>query len=249
MVQGIRSGIWAAVIAGLIGWAGPSEAQECPSQSASGSSVASQVRALEGQLVYHDGVRQWFELLLDAPQCGQHSVQLMRFDESAAPLEVLRGCHVQSSGAMEFASTGYFALDVFQDVHEIAPVGACTRQPPFPDYSNAKPDPEIDSYRVEMHVDYRPGDHPVMFDVRSAGRALQPWQAYASYWLTGGFVLYGECSDDFVVNEVFGTPEAQPAHFADPRTPEDMAAFDPESAAAEGVTDLQLVYTCVRANP
>jgi hypothetical protein len=35
-------------------------------------------------------------------------------------------------------------------------------------------------------------------------------------------------------------------HFDEPRTPEDMAAFDPESAAAAGKTDLHLGYTCIR---
>jgi hypothetical protein len=35
-------------------------------------------------------------------------------------------------------------------------------------------------------------------------------------------------------------------HFDEPRSPEDMAAFDPESAAAAGTKDLQLGYTCVR---
>jgi hypothetical protein len=64
--------------------------------------------------------------------------------------------------------------------------------------------------------------------VRSAGRELRPWQAYASYWLTGGFVLYGHCGESFVIDKVFGTPKANPGHFDDPLTPNDMAAFDPE---------------------
>lgn len=97
-----------------------------------------------------------------------------------------------------------------------------------------------------MHVDYRSGDHPITFHVWNGAQELRPWQAYASYWLTGGFVLYGRCSEGFVIDEVFGTPQAHPMHFDDPRTPSDMAAFDPESAAASGKWDLQLGYTCIR---
>ena len=98
-----------------------------------------------------------------------------------------------------------------------------------------------------MHVNYRPGDHPIIFHVSSAGRELRPWQAYASYLLTGLFVLYGNCGDGFVIDKVFGTPQANPGHFDDPRTPNDMAAFDPETAAQSGKRDLHLGYTCIRA--
>jgi hypothetical protein len=90
-----------------------------------------------------------------------------------------------------------------------------------------------------MHVDYRPGDHPIVFDVRTGKRELRPWQAYASYMLTGSYVLYGQCAEGFAVDKVFGTPAARPSHV-------DSAAFDPESAAQVGKTDLNLGYTCIR---
>ena len=85
-----------------------------------------------------------------------------------------------------------------------------------------------------MHVDYEPGDHPILFSVSSSGKELRPWQAYADYILTGGFVLYGLCANNFVVDKVF-----------EPRTSSDMATFDPESAGAAGKKDLHLGYTCV----
>ena len=97
-----------------------------------------------------------------------------------------------------------------------------------------------------MHIDYEPGDHPVVLSVTSAGKELHPWQAYASYWLTGGFVLYGECAKGFVVDQVFGNPQANPSHFDDPRTAGDKAMFDPEGAAAAGQKRLDLAYTCIR---
>ena len=197
-------------------------------------------------MIFHDGIRQWFELKLDQPECGQSSVELVRGDRDWTPLEVLRGCRVKSTGTLDLSSTGYYSLDSYQNVDEIEPVGLCARQSPLPDYSKVKPDKAIASYRVEMDVDYEPGDHPIVFHVSSSSKELRPWQAYASYTLTGGFVLYGHCADGFVVDKVFGTPEANPSHFDEPYDPIDMAAFDPESAAAAGKKHLRLGYTCVR---
>jgi hypothetical protein len=221
-------------------------AQECPQTNPAGPAVASEVRTLVGRLIFHDGIRKWFELKLDQPQCGQPSIQLVRIERDWTPLEVLRGCRVRSKGALDFSPTGYYSLDAYQPVDQIEPVGACARQSPFPDYSKAKPDKSIRAYRVDMYVNYRSGDHPIIFRVSSKGRTLHPWQAYANYSLTGGFVLYGHCGEGFVVDKVFGTPEANPSHFDEPRTSDDMAAFDPESAAAASKKDLRLGYTCVR---
>lgn|SRR5215469_1237116 len=220
--------------------------QACPKTSDAGPSVPSDVRTLEGRLVFHDGIRKWFELRLDESQCGQASIQLVRGERAWTPVEVLRGCRVRSRGPLGFSPTGYYSLDIFQDVQSIESVGKCERQSPFPDNSKAKPDKAIRAYRVDMQVTYEPGDHPIAFRVTSGGKELLPWQAYASYDLTGGFVLYGHCGDGFVVDKVYGTAEAHPGHFDDPRSPGDMAMFDPESAAAAGKKDLQLGYTCVR---
>jgi hypothetical protein len=206
---------------------------------------ASQIRTLEGRLIFHNGLRQWFELKLDKPQCGQDSIQLMRFKGSPRDLQVLRGCQVKSSGPVGLSPTGYYSLDIFQDVKTIASIGACSRQPPFPDYSGANPDGTVRGYRVDMHVIY-PGDYPVTFHVSSDGKELRPWQAYVDYLLTGGFVLFGRCAKGFVVDEVFGTPSANPGHFLDPRTPEDMADFDPFGSWQAGHSDMHLGYTCIR---
>ncbi len=131
-------------------------------------------------------------------------------------------------------------------VGEIEPIGKCDLKTPLPDYSGAKPDNAVRAYRVEMRVDYEPGDHPIVFLVENSGKELRPWQAYASYRLTGGFVLYGYCGDGFVVGKVFGTPQASPQHFEEPHSPADAAMFDPEGAAQSGVKDMHLGFTCVR---
>jgi hypothetical protein len=225
--------------------------QQCPQASSTGPSIASEARLLEGSLVFHDSIRKWFELKLDQPQCGQTSIELVRgkhdwVPRDWTPLEILRGCRVRSSGAINFSPTGYYSLDTYQAVDQITAVGTCAQQLPFPDYPKSKPDKTVRRYRVDMYVDYEPGDHPITFHVSSAGKELRPWQAYGSYVLTGGFVLYGYCGVGFVVDRVFGTPQASPQHFEEPRTREDAAMFDPESAAASGKKKLDLGYTCVR---
>jgi hypothetical protein len=231
----------AILILCAVSTAGLAAAQACPKSSETGPSVSSGVRTLEGRLLFHDDIRQWFELKLDSPQCGEASVQLIQEEPTGTPLEVLRGCRVKSRGALDFPSTGYYSARIYQDVQAIEPVGECSRQPLFPDYSKARPDKAIRAYRVDVHVQYEPGDHPIVFRVTSAGKELKPWQAYASYVLTGAFVLYGHCGDGFVVDRVFGTPEAHPDHV------DYRAAFDPEGAAAVGTKNLELGYTCVRS--
>jgi hypothetical protein len=236
---------WAIALLLLFG-AGRASAQECPRADPTGAPAPSQVQSLDGVLVYHDGIRQWFELKLGRPKCGQASVQIVDTYDAVPALATLRGCRVKSQGPLDFAGTGYLSKDVFQAVRKVEPLGACVRQPAFPSFAGARPDRRIRSYVVTMDIDYRPGDRPILFHVRGAGRDLQPWQAYASYALTGGFALYGFCADGFVTDRVFGTPAAHPGHAGDPREPGDMASYDPESAAQAGKTQLRLGYSCVR---
>jgi hypothetical protein len=188
---------------------------QCPPEDAG---TESEIRELEGRLIFHNDIRQWFELKLDQPQCGQASIQLLRGEGNGNPLEVFRGCRIKSRGTLGFSPTGYYSLAVYQGVQHIESVGACVHKLPFPDFSGTKPDKAIREYRVEMHVNYRPGDHPIVFSVSQAGHALRPWQAYARYLLTGGLVLYGLCGEGFVVDKVFGTPQANPSHFDEPRS-------------------------------
>lgn len=220
----------------------PAFAQKCPAANPAGPAVASEVLTLVGRLIFHDSIRKWFELKLDQPQCGQTSFQMEAGKIDWTSLEALRGCQVRSKGALGLSPTGYYSLDTYQSVDQIEPIGACARQSPFPNYSKTKPDKSIRAYRVDMYINYRPGDHPIIFRVSTAEKILRPWQTYASYDLTGDFVLYGHCGDGFVVDRVFGTPGANPSNFDEGN----MAAFDPENAAASGKKDLHLGYTCVR---
>jgi hypothetical protein len=212
--------------------ANPSLFAQCPSVG-----TETEVRTLQGRLIFHDRIQQWFELKLDQPQCGEASIEL--FEQDSNSLAILRGCRIKSQGALIFSARG----NIRQIVEQIAPVGRCVHKAPFRDFSNVKPDRAIREYRVEMHVN---GSQPIHFRVSQAGKALRPWQAYASYLLTGGFLLYGLCADGFVVDKVFGTPEANPAHFEESRSPTDMAMFDLDRAAGLGRKYADLGFTCVR---
>jgi len=236
---------WPIVLA-MVSFACGAVGQDCPRANPSGADAASQTRTLEGRLVFQDDIRGWWGLELNKPQCGQKSVQLMPKAGQAKALQVLRGCRIKSTGALDFSPTGYYTLDVFQDVERVEPIGRCLMKPPFPDEPPEKPDKRVSAYTVDMHLIY-PG--PIRFHVRSGGRTLRSPRAYASYFLTGGFVLYGQCADGFVVDRVFGTPEARPGHFEEPRMDGDMADFDPENAARAGKHNLHLDYSCVRAPP
>lgn len=210
--------------------------------------TSSQAETLSGQLVYHDGLRKWFELKLDRAQSGQSSIQLIPAGEDWEPIEVLRGCRVRSTGPIFSSPVGdsYYSLDTTQSVQHIESVETCTLKAPIPSSDGTPPDKHVHDYRVDMRVNSLPGDHPVVFRVTSAGKELQPSQAYARYTLARGFALHGLCDGGFVIDQVFGTPQANPSHPTVSRNAGDMAVFDLKGAASSGKTDLHLGYTCVR---
>jgi hypothetical protein len=226
--------------------------QACPKQDPAGPLIPSALQALRGQLIYHDDLRQWYELRLDQPDCGQTSIQLVGHNPEKSvkgtwtSLERFRGCHIESKGPLDIAGTGYYSLDLFQTVDHLRPDAPCRPKPLFPDYSHLKPAPQVRSYRVDMTLNYGPGDHPIRFRAMEGGHELRPWQAYASYDLTGLFVLYGNCGKGFTVDKVYGPPQSHPGHFTESRDPSDRAAFDPEGTAAAGLHNFTLSYTCVR---
>jgi len=224
----------------------PVRGQQCPTENGSSES-----RTLEGKLIYHDGLRKWFELKMDRPECGQESIELLHGGGAFAPgrpagLETFGSCRVRTKGVLCGPASGYYTLDLNQSVEEIEVVGECRKHPPLPDFSNAKPDKSIRSYRVGMTIDYEQADRPISFRVTSGGKELQPWQAYASYWLTGGYVLYGYCAKGFAVDRVFGNAEATPQHFEERGSPNDAALFGPDDTPGVANKKLQLGYTCMR---
>lgn len=123
----------------LILWATPASAQPCPRSIRNGPTIASAAQTLTGRLTYYDGIRQWFELKLNKRKCGSKSFQLVGSNGSWNALEELRGCKIRSIGSIDYAGTGYFSRDLYQDVAKVQANGLCAQQAPLRDYSHAKP--------------------------------------------------------------------------------------------------------------
>jgi hypothetical protein len=119
---------WLLVLLSITLGVTPASAQQCPVGTSSGLGTPSQTRILNGRLIYHDGIRQWFELRLDRPTCGEHSIQLVMTDRNYASLEVLRTCRIASSGSIDYSPTGYYSANLYQHVSEVRSVGGCTKQ-------------------------------------------------------------------------------------------------------------------------
>jgi hypothetical protein len=238
------------VAAFLVG-SGVSQAQDCPREKPDGPYVESASRTLVGRVVFHNDLRQWLSLEVDEPVCGERVIELFadgggggfEVDQrNSRELERFRGCRVKSMGTLGIPGTGYYSAHLFQNVEKIEPEAGCVRQPAFPDCSKAKPKQGVRSYRVSMWFDYMAPQGPVHATVMSGQQRLGPWQAYASYWLTGGFVFYAHCADDFTMSRLSGTRAAKP----DATVMENWAELDPETAADKGVRRIRLSFTCRR---
>jgi hypothetical protein len=221
-------------------------AQDCPKATPDGPLLESSSRKLTGKVVFHNDLRQWLSLELDAPVCGTEQIQLLEggggfeVDEgNSHSFEVFRGCRVTVIGTLGLPGTGYYSADLYQNVVRIEPSAGCIQQTAFPDYSNARPAPGVRRYRVKMWFYYGAED-PVHASVTTGDHALGPWQGYASYLLTGGFVFYAYCADNFSMIHLVATRATKPW------TMDNYAILDPEGAAAKHVRRIQLSYTCRR---
>jgi hypothetical protein len=222
-------------------------AQECPKENPNGPLIESGLRVIKGVVIFHNGIRRWVELKSVTEVCGTHSVQLFtgrggafEVDEGAyLDLERYRGCRLEVQGHLGLPGTGYYSAPIYMNVEKKTVEGPCSLKPKVPTYWNAKPQRGIRRYRVAMSIHYR-GDGGVTARVTSAGRELRPWQAYASYMLTGGYVFYGYCAKGYRMTRMQGPPVAKPDQI------DEAAALDPETAAEHGVWNLYLHYTCSR---
>jgi hypothetical protein len=241
----MRALFFAAIFVAFLQLGRPSAAQDCPRENPAGPSIDSMPRTLVGTIVFHDDMRQWLSIDLDAPVCGQNRIEIFDVDyQHPRQLEVFRGCRVTTRGVLGIPSTGYYSTDVFQTVDQIEPTASCVRQPAFPDYEKMKPVRGIYTYQVSMWFNYGPFEDRVHARVLSGNRILSPWQAYAHYFLTGGFGFYGYCADGYTMSHMVGTPEAKPWMI------DNSVAMDPETAAADkNVHAIKLSFTCNRRRP
>jgi hypothetical protein len=219
--------------------------QSCPSENPGGPLKESAPQTVHGLVVLHEGIRTWVELQPDRRVCEQKSIQLLdggggsfEVDEgNSRHIETLRGCRITAHGRLGIPSTGYYSAELYMNVEKVQEDAGCVRQGLLPDYSHARPPKTLRRYRVVMHVHYR-DEGKVTAEIISGKRTYTPWQAYASYMLTGGFSFYGYCAEGFVMTGLSGTPEAKPWLI------DTYAAMDPETAATKGVWDITLRYSC-----
>ena len=187
----------------LLGFSHAADAQQCPREDAMVFSVPSVSRVLKGRVIFHDGIRPWFGLKLDAPVCGKKEMQLILNSEDETVkaerrqlLETIRGCEATVRGKLDISATAYYSTDIFQTVEEVKPDSTCVLQHAFPDTSYAQMDTNVRSYVVTMIFDYGK-NLPVSAVVRSGSRELHPWQVYADYFLNGEEDATASCADGF----------------------------------------------------
>jgi hypothetical protein len=227
----------------ILGCLGSGQAQDCPRDVANGPSLPSASRELHGRVVFHDDLRQWLSLELAKPVCGETTIQIFLIDakgELTGHPETFRGCDVTTAGPLAIPTTGYYSAALYQDVEAIQPSPGCIEQRPFPDYSKARPLRGVRRYQVRMWFDYTAPQGPAHATIRSSDGLLRPWQAYANYSLTGGFVFYASCAERFSLHHLTATPEANPS------VTDNVAALDPETAAEKHIRRIQISYACRR---
>jgi len=222
-------------------------AQECPPENSEGPLLESGLRAIKGEVIFHNGIRRWVELKPSSKVCGTQSIQLFTGGGGAfavgggnsLDLERYRGCRVEVQGRLGTAGTGYYSAPIYMNVEKKKVVGSCSLKPQIPTYWNAKPQRGIRRYRVAMSI--RPGgDGAVIARVTAMGRELRPWQAYARYMLNGDLVFSGSCADGYAMTHMRATPVASLGQM------DDSAALDFERAAEHNVWNLYLDFTCSR---
>ena len=195
----------------------------------------------------HNGLRRWVELRPDAAVCGSTSIQLFEggggsFEVDAGNsvgLEALRGCSLTITGRLGIPGTGYYSAPFYMNVDRKQPDKGCVPQPPIPNYWHAKPDANVKRYRVHMTVDYK-GEGSVSATATAGSRSLQPWQAYANYFVTSEFVIWINCAKGYDLSNMSATPAAHPEQT------DNNVSIDPDGAAEKGVWKTHADFTCSR---
>jgi hypothetical protein len=188
-------------------------AQSCPT-----GSEESEARILHGVLVHHVGLRPWLGLRLSHPACGESEIELV-FDESEnwRRADSMRGCKIAAFGKLYYGQTGYYSADMALSGPRLRPDTACHQFPVKPDFSAMPIPTHMRAYHVSIAVDYRaPGS--VTVKARNVGNShlLEPWQAYADYWLTGSFdAIWIYCGKGFALEDPAQSPPSDREIFRD----------------------------------
>jgi len=197
-------------------------AQNCPVRSQSGPAEASVASTLHGTILRHDELREWFGLKLEQPVCGQDEIQLVFSDIKAQRrAETFRECAVSASGKLFDVPTGYYSAEIAISDPILEPDSTCHPFAVKPDLTTIPIPTDLKSFHASITVDYRGKGHIKVSVWRGANKeALQPWQAFVYYLLTGGQdVLWFSCHDGFSIRGVTQTPKSRDGFVGDAGAP------------------------------
>ena len=186
-------------------------AQSCPDPAT--PEDAPHPSTLHGTLRYHDELRQWLELKLDHPACGEDQVQLV-FKDTAEwrRAKSFDSCRATITGELYEGVTGYYSANIAMMDPSISPDPDCRKAQVEPDPASAPRKKGLSQYDVEIKVDYRGRGHiaVTVWENRIRRIRLSPWQRYANYWLTGGRdVLWVGCEKPFALSRFVQTPKPE----------------------------------------
>jgi hypothetical protein len=225
-------------------------AQMCPQQNppvswrdSGGGPKSSAPRTLSGTIVYHDALRKWTGLRLDAPVCGQSEMQLYATGYSPSEMmrkerriETLRGCKATVTDALWLGDPDYHSAAILQNADKVVPDPSCVPRPEFPELTTAtvKPKRSIRIYKVRITVSLV-GEG----SIRAEARVASLRRLLAGWWLRRLCYLWGWLSG----SEVSGTLATAPfkSYFA--------AIMDFGNLPANQAKRIYLTYTCTRVVP
>ena len=180
---------------------------QCSKEDGSGPGVPS---TLHGKLTYHDDLRTWHALKPDQNVCAWESIEVVSTKLNWNQVHRFRGCGVTITGNLFTPITGYYSLGLAMDVDRIQPDNDCKPLPIEPDLSKVLFPKTVKSYVVTIKVDYRNGGHVEVMVTPTAQSKIvvKPWQAYASYFLTGARdVIWFDCAKGFEMTKASQTPK------------------------------------------
>ena len=172
-------------------------AQACPPADGSGHGIPS---TLHGKLIHHEDLRTWHELKLGQKICDWKSIQVISTKLDWNYVHRFHGCAVTITGRLFTPVTGYYSLGLAMDVDKIQTDDGCRPLPVPHDLSHVPVPKTVQNYIVTISVDYRNGGHigVKVGTTERSKQALTPWQAYASYHLTGAAdVIWFDCAEGF----------------------------------------------------
>ncbi len=218
-------------------------AQSCPPDD--GSLRPGKTTTVSGTIRYHNELRQWIGLELASTVCSQREFQLIFVKDSQAhyrQTESLSGCKATVTGEIEWSPTGYYSAEMYIADGRIESDASCHTVPVAPDPSKASILPGVKSYKSTITIDLSQPKKPMVGKAwRTDGRQgeLQPWQAYADLFLTGGEVVWAGCRGDFQL--MSASVDGQPAKT------DDLIAGKALLGPSEDHTS-SITITCVRSS-